>query len=100
MATIDNMIEKIIDSRISEKLEQFRKEQKQKEASEELPKTKLVYTNKELLEMLNVTPRTLKKYRDEGLLAFSRNGDKFYYTEDDIQEFLTRNHYTAFAYSE
>lgn len=56
-----------------------------------------VYTNTELRELLGVGDKLIKKYRDEGLLGFSRVGDKYFYSEKDVIKFLELNHYEAFA---
>jgi len=56
-----------------------------------------IYTNKALLELLQINTSTLRKYRDEGYLGYSKVGDKYYYTEDDVTRFLTTNHFEPFA---
>ncbi len=45
--------------------------------------------NKEVKEILNIQDRLLKKYRDDGLLGYSQVGDKYWYTQSDIDNFLT-----------
>ena len=57
----------------------------------------ILYTNKSLLALLQINTSTLKKYRDEGLLGFSKVGDKYYYTTDDVNKFLKNNHFEPFA---
>lgn len=59
---------------------------------------KEVYTNKEMLELLDVHPKTLKKYRDNGWIGFTQYDDKFYYSSDDLQHFLNYRHEIPFAY--
>ena len=39
----------------------------------------------------------MKKLRDNGYIGYSREGDKYWYTQDDIDKFLRRFHYEAFA---
>ena len=61
---------------------------------------KVVYTNKEVLELLDINPKTLKKYRDNGWLGsigYTQYGDKFYYTLDDLMQFIKGEHQEAFA---
>ena len=58
---------------------------------------KIIYTTKDMLELLRVNVKTLKKYRDNGYLGYSQVGDKFYYTPADIALFLTKTHREAFA---
>ena len=49
---------------------------------------KPVYTNKELMELLGVKDNTLRFYRDEGYLGYSRFKDKIWYTLKDVADFL------------
>lgn len=53
---------------------------------------KILYTNKEMLELLRVNNATLKKYRDGGYLGYSKIGDKYFYSMSDIQAFLRNTH--------
>ncbi len=46
-------------------------------------------SNKEVKDILNIQDRLLKKYRDDGLLGYSQVGDKYWYTQDDIDNFLS-----------
>ena len=57
------------------------------------------YTNKEVVEMLDCTEKTLRKYRNDGFLGYSRVGDKVYYTANDIILFLQRSHIDPYQYS-
>lgn len=52
------------------------------------PNEKPVYTNKEMMQLLDVDAKTLKKYRDEGLLGYSHPHDKYFYTHRDLEDFL------------
>lgn len=56
-----------------------------------------IYTNKELMKLLGVESRYLKNLRDNGYLSYSRHGDKFWYTQNDVDTFLRRFKYDAFA---
>mgnify|MGYP002308048667 FL=1 len=56
-----------------------------------------IYTNKELMKLLGVENRYLKNLRDNGYLSYSRHGDKFWYTQNDVDTFLRRFKYEAFA---
>lgn len=64
-----------------------------------LPMSKLkpVYTNKTIMELLDINTTTLKKYRDQGLLGYSRVDDKFFYSAEDVYEFLKNTHYDPFG---
>lgn len=56
-----------------------------------------IYSNKELRELLGVQDKLIRKYRDEGKLAYHKEGDKFWYTQQDINAFLNSNYYKAYA---
>ena len=59
---------------------------------------KALYTNQEMLKLLDVTSATLKKWRDNGYIGYSQVGSTYYYSTKDLEEFLDRNHYDAYAY--
>ena len=59
--------------------------------------TRQLYSNKELMDLLQVKDRYLKKLRDNGYLGYSREGDKYWYSQKDVDDFLNRFHYDAFA---
>ncbi len=46
-------------------------------------------SNKDVKDLLNIQDRLLKKYRDDGMLGYSQVGDKYWYTQSDIDNFLT-----------
>ena len=60
---------------------------------------KKIYTNSEIRELLGVQEKLIRKYRDDGKLAYHKEGDKFWYTQEDIDQFLSHNHYEAYAYN-
>lgn len=47
-----------------------------------------VYTSDDLMKLLNVKDSTLRSYRDNHLLNYSRLGDKIWYTREDVTEFM------------
>ena len=49
-----------------------------------------VYTSKDLMAILNVKESTLRSYRDNLLLDFSKRGDKIWYTEQNLMDFLNK----------
>ena len=53
---------------------------------------KILYTNKEMLELLRVNNATLKKYRDGGYVGYSKSGDKYFDSRSDIEAFLRNTH--------
>ena len=60
---------------------------------------KKIYTNSEIRELLGVQDKLIRKYRDDGKLAYHKEGDKFWYLQEDIDQFLSHNHYEAYAYN-
>ena len=60
---------------------------------------KTIYTNKEIMALLGIKDKTLKRYRDDGKLGYHKEGDKFWYTQADIDLFLANNHEEAYAYN-
>ena len=56
-----------------------------------------LYDKKSLMEKLHIKEKYLKKLRDNGYLGYSREGDKYWYTQEDVDRFLRRFHYDAFA---
>ena len=55
------------------------------------------YTNEEVLRIFGVTNPTLRKWRNEGLLGYSQIGSTYAYSQKDINDFLLKHHYEAFA---
>jgi len=51
-----------------------------------------IYNNKQVCDMLNISEKVLCRYRFDGLLDYSRDGDKYWYTQNDIDNFLQRTH--------
>ena len=45
-----------------------------------------LYDNKSLMEMLNIKDKYLKKLRDNGYLGYSREGDKYWHTQEDVDD--------------
>ena len=59
---------------------------------------KSMYTNKEMLEILDISSATLKKWRNYGYIGYSQVGSTYYYSAKDLEEFLKNNHSNAYAY--
>lgn len=55
-----------------------------------------VYDNKAIMAILKIKDKYLKKLRDYGYLGYSREGDKYWYTQEDLDKFLQRFHYAPF----
>ena len=58
---------------------------------------KMLYSNKEVMDMLGIKDKYMKKLRDNGYIGYTRIGDKYWYTQDDVNKFLRKFHYEAFA---
>ena len=56
-----------------------------------------IYDNKALMALLNIKDKYLKKLRDNGYLSYSREGDKYWYTQEDVDRFLQRFHFSDFT---
>ncbi len=61
-----------------------------------LTRKREIYTSKEVMEVLGVGEKLLKRYRDNGYLSYSHFGDKYWYRQQDIDKFLASNRYEAF----
>ena len=81
MAAIEDYINNYINEAIDKKLNDLL-------SSMATANEKPVYTNKEMMQLLDVDAKTLKKYRNEGLLGFSHPYDKYFYTHRDLENFL------------
>lgn len=55
------------------------------------------YNNKEVQRLLGVDDKLIRKYRDQGLLGYTKVGDKYWYSQNDVAEFLNKNRHKAFA---
>ena len=56
-----------------------------------------VYNNNEIHSVLGVNEKLLRRYRYDGKLSYTKVGDKYWYTQDDIDEFMAKHHRKAFA---
>lgn len=52
--------------------------------------SKPIYTSRDLMAILNVKESTLRNYRNNLLLDYSQCGDKIWYTQDNLMDFLNR----------
>ena len=64
------------------------------ERQEKLPSANKVvahclYDNKSLMAKLGIKEKYLKKLRDNGYLGYSREGDKYWYTQEDVDRIFT-----------
>lgn len=63
-------------------------------------KSHSLYNNQDVMQMLHIKDKFLKKLRDNGFIGYSHLGDKYWYTQEDVDAFLRRFHYSAFATSD
>ena len=47
--------------------------------------------NKQVCELLKISPRTLQTYRNTGVLPYSQIGRKCYYKDSDIEQFINQH---------
>ena len=57
---------------------------------------KPVYTNAELMKLLDTSTATIKKWRDCGELGFTIKGSIYLYSKKDITDFLEIHHYKLY----
>ncbi len=53
-------------------------------------------TNEDACKFLNVTSRTMQKYRDEGILSYSKVGSLIYYKQSDLDNHLVSHYRSGF----
>ena len=87
-----------INLQLVKSIEQLILELQKINTNETAKESQILYTNKSLLALLQINTSTLRKYRDDGLLGYSKVGDKYYYSSDDVNKFLKNNHFEPFAY--
>ena len=56
-----------------------------------------VYNKNEICSVLGVNEKQLRDYRFKGKLSYTKVGDKYWYTQDDIDEFMAKHHRKPFA---
>lgn len=83
MTPIESYINELVQKKIEEEIRKMKPN-----LTVEPDNIKPVYTNKEMMQLLGVDPKTLKKYRDDGYLGFSHINDKYFYTHQDLVNFL------------
>lgn len=56
-----------------------------------------IYSNKQIIALLHINDKLIRKYREQGLIGYIKVGDKYWYSNDDVEEFLKSNHHQAFV---
>ena len=78
--------------RLSNKLNEIGKDLKSLvNTSEVFDKDDKPLDNQDVSMILNVSHRTLQRYRTDGLLPFFKLGQKIYYKTSDVREFVYKN---------
>ena len=91
-------VEKLCDRELLEEIFRVVQGKKNLSGNNDLPEQpSRVYSNKEVMDMLGVKDKYMKKLRDNGYIGYSREGDKYWYSQKDVDDFLNRFHYDAFA---
>lgn len=55
---------------------------------------KPVYTHNELMILFGVSARTIRRWRDAGILGYSQVGDTYLYSKEDVEAFLLGIHHS------
>lgn len=63
-----------------------------------VPNPNRIYTQQDLCKLLDVTPKLLARYRNDGLLAYHQTEGKIWYCQEDVDEFMKRIKVPAYAY--
>ena len=57
-----------------------------------------VYDTADILKILKISRRTLANYRTNGSLAFRKCNGRIFFTQDDLDAFLKKNHFKSFSH--
>ena len=90
-------VKNLCDRELLEKILSIVEEKVKSPVSSQPADSHCLYDNKSLMEKLHIKEKYLKKLRDNGYLGYSREGDKYWYTQADVDRFLRRFHYEDFA---
>lgn len=53
-------------------------------------KVPLIYSNKDVCDLLGISSKLLMRYRSQGLLPYHRCDDKYWYTQADVDNFTRK----------
>jgi hypothetical protein len=53
--------------------------------------TEIIYDNSDFIRLMNISKRTAQDWRDEGLITFSQIGNKIYYRQEYVKEFMDKH---------
>ena len=57
----------------------------------ELTESKEILDNQDVMQMLNISSRTLQNYRDHGIITYSKLGGKIFYSRSNIEQLIEKN---------
>jgi len=78
--------------KLSKKLNEIGKDLKSLiNTNEVFDKDDKLLDNQDLCLLLHISPRTLQRYRSDGILPFIKRGQKIYYKASDVREFVYKN---------
>jgi hypothetical protein len=55
-----------------------------------------IYNNSDLCSLFKISTRTLQNWRNNGKIGFSQINDTILYSQNDIDEFLSKHHCKPF----
>jgi hypothetical protein len=73
---------------ILEKLDELERKITNKPTVRHTVNGEILYDNQDLCFMLNVSKRTLQRFRSSGFLPYNRFYQKTYYRESDVKKFI------------
>lgn len=50
--------------------------------------SKKIYTNDDVMDMLDISASTLQTWRDKGIINFRQHNRKIYYTQSDLDNYM------------
>ena len=62
------------------------------------PPSQTILTNKELLQLMRVCSKTAQKWRDRGLITYSKIGREIFYKLSDVLDMLDKNKVEAYQF--
>jgi excisionase family DNA binding protein len=90
METLINPIEILL--KITERLEKIESQLGKLNETFTNKRVNRVMTVKETCKYLNISSRTLQRYRDEGYIDFIQVGMKVQFRSEDLEKFLEKHH--------
>ena len=88
---IEKITAYVEESRNREETERKRKEEAESPVTKGRKADPKWMTHKEVCEALDISHRTLQRYRSEGALSYKTLGKKTYYSETDVLDFLSKH---------